>query len=142
MRKVVYEMVILMMLIGGIGAILLGLPYIFHAFGPTETEVVLWGRLSVYIGASLTLLPITIGRSYHKVANFFLSLGYLGLALFQGLPILLWIAFHRSAISDGTPPSLFVAHWSYAIPHVALLVVSLMVLYQLWRQPTHSPAYG
>jgi hypothetical protein len=35
------------MLFGGIGAILLGLPYIFHAFGPTEAEVVIWGEVSL-----------------------------------------------------------------------------------------------
>ena len=131
----------LMMLIGGFGAILLGLLYIFHAFGPTEAEVVIWGWLSLYMGASLILLSMGIGRSNKKAAKVFLSLGYIGLALFQVVPILLWFAFHGSGISDGTPPSAFVAHWSYSIPHASLLVVSLMVLYQLWRLPTHSPAY-
>ena len=128
------------MLIGGIGAILLGLLYIFHAFGPTEAEVVIWGWLSLYMGASLILLSMGIGRSDKKAAKVFLSLGYIGLALFQVVPILLWFAFHGSGISDGAPPSTFVAHWSYSIPHVGLLVVSLMALYQLWRLPTHSPA--
>jgi len=134
-------MTMLIMLIGGIGAILLGLLYIFHAFGPTEAEVVIWGRLSLYMGASLILLSMGIGRSSKKAAKVFLSLGYIGLALFQVVPILLWFAFHSSGISDGAPPSAFVAHWSYSIPHAGLLVVSLMVLYQLWRLPTHSPAY-
>jgi hypothetical protein len=133
-------MTMLMMLIGGIGAILLGLPYIFHAFGSTEAEVVIWGRLSLYMGASLILLSLGIGRSNKKAAKVFLSLGYIGLALVQVVPILLWFAFHGSGISDGTPPSEFVAHWLYSLPHAALLVISLMVLYQLWWLPTHAPA--
>ena len=131
----------LMMLIGGIGAILLGLLYIFRAFGPTEAEVVIWGWFSLYMGAGLFLLSLGIGRSNKKAAKVFLSLGYIGLALFQVVPILLWFAFHGSRISDGAPPSAFVAHWSYSIPHAGLLVVSLLVLYQLWRLPTHSPVY-
>ncbi|MEO7841319.1 MAG: hypothetical protein ABIU06_18410, partial [Anaerolineales bacterium] len=101
---------------------------------------VTWGWISVYMGASLMLLSIGIGRSNKRVAKIFLSLGYIGLGLFQVLPILLWFAFHGSGISDGTPQSALVAHWLYSIPHVALLIVSLMVPYQLWWLPTHSPA--
>jgi hypothetical protein len=134
-------MTMLMMLIGGIGAILLGLLYIFRAFGPTEAEVVIWGWLSLCMGASLILLSMGIGRINKKAAKVFLSLGYIGLALFQVVHILLCLAFHSSGISDGTPASAFVAHWLYSIPHAGLLVVSLMVLYQLWRLPTHSPVY-
>lgn len=134
-------MKMLMMLVGGLGAILLGLPYIFHAFGPTEAEVVTWGRISMYMGASLILLSIGIGHSITRAAKVFLSLGYIGLGLFQVLPILLWFTFHGSGISDGAPPSAFVAQWLYSIPHVALLVVSLMILYQLWRFPTYPPAH-
>ena len=127
------------MLAGGIGAILLGLPYIFHGFGPTEAEVVTWGRISIYIGASLILLSIGIGHSHASAAKALLSLGYIGLGLIQLLPIFLWFTFHGSGISDGTPPSAFVAHWLYSIPHVALLIVSLMILYQLWWFPVHLP---
>jgi hypothetical protein len=134
-------MKMLIMLTGGIGAVLLGLTYILHAFGPTEAEVVTWGRISLYLGVSLILLTIGLGRSYKRAAKFFLTLGYGGLALFQLFPILFWFAFHGSEISDGTPQSSFVAHWYYSIPHVALLMISLMVLYQLWRLPAYSPAY-
>ena len=130
------------MLVGGSGAILLGLPYSFHAFGPTEAEVVSWGRISLYLGASLILLSIGIGRSNkNRAARVFLSLGYLSLALLQAVPILLWVAFHGSGISDGTPPSAFVAHWLYSIPHVVLLFISLLVLHQLWPSSTPSPTY-
>jgi hypothetical protein len=133
-------MTMLMMLIGGIGAILLGLPYIFHAFGPTEAEVILWGRFSLCMGASLLLLSLGFGRSRKIAAKVFLSIGFLSLALFQGFPILLWFAFDGLGISDGTPRSTFVAHWSYSIPHVALLIVSLIILYQLWWFPLRLPS--
>jgi len=131
----------LMMLVAGIGAILLGLPYIFHAFGPTEAEVVIWGRVSMYMGASLILLSIGIGHSMRRAAKVFLSVGYIGLGLFQVLPIVLWLVFHGSEISDGTPPSTFGAKWLYSIPHVALLVFSLLIPYQLWRFPTQPLAH-
>jgi hypothetical protein len=134
-------MKMLMMLIGGIGAILLGLPYSFHAFGPTEAEVATWGRISIYMGAGLILLSVGTRHNSTRAAKALLSLGYSSLGLFQLLPILLWLAFHDSEISDGTPSSVFVAHWSYSIPHVALLVISLVILYQLWRLPTHLHAH-
>ena len=133
-------MTMLMMLIGGIGAILLGLPYIFHAFGPTEAEVILWGQFSICMGASLLLLSLGFGRSHTRAAKVFLSIGFLGLAIFQGFPILLWFAFHGLGISDDTPESTFVVHWSYSIPHVALVLVSLMILYRLWRFPVPLPS--
>ena len=109
-------MKMLIMLVGSIGTILLGLPYVFHAFGPTEAEVVTWGRLSLYLGTGLILLSIGIGRSNGRAAKVFLSLGYISLALFQVLPILLWFVFLGSGISDGSPSSAFVAHWLYSIP--------------------------
>jgi hypothetical protein len=113
------------MLVGSIGAILLGLPYIFRAFGPTEAEVASWGEVSLYTGIVLTLLAVAIGRNTKKFFRGILALGYLFLALLQVLPIFLWFTFHGTGISDGTPPSPFVAHWGYAIPHLAVLVVSL-----------------
>ena len=121
-----------MMLAGGIGAILLGLSYIFYAFGPTEAEVVTWGWISLYMGTCLILLSFGIGRSKKRAAKVFLSLAYIGLALLQLVPLILWFTFHGSGISDGIPPSTFIAHWTYSIPHVALLIVRLVVLYQLY----------
>ena len=135
-------MKMLIMLVGGIGTILLGLPYVFHAFGPTEAEVVTWGRLSLYFGTGLILLSIGIGRSNERVAKVFLSLGYTSLALFQMLPLVLWLVFDGSGISDGSPSSAFVAQWLYSIPHLALLIVSLIVLYQLWWLPARSRTYS
>ena len=119
---------VIVMLVGGVGAILLGLPYILHTFGPTEAEVVSWGKVSLYTGVVLALLSVGIGRSTKRIPRSILALGYLFLALLQALPIFLWFTFHGAGISDGTPPSSFVAHWGYAIPHLALLIVSLVVI--------------
>jgi len=116
------------MLIGGVGAILLGLPYIYYVFGPMEAEVASWGEVSLYTGIVLTLLAIVIGRSAKKLFRGILALGYLFLALLQVLPIFLWFTFHGTGISDGTPPSAFVAHWVYALPHIVLLIAGLAVI--------------
>jgi len=121
------------MLIGGVGAVLLGLPYIYHAFGPTEAEVITWGRVSLYIGITLVILSIGTAHSSKGLAKIILGLGYTVLALLQVFPIFLWLSFHGSGISDGAPPSAFVAHWGYSLPHVALLIVCIVVLYRLFR---------
>jgi len=116
------------MLFCGIGAILLGLPYIFHAFGPTEAQVVIWGEVSLCIGMILLFLAIGLGRSTKRLAKVAVAFGHVLLALIQVPPVVLWFAFHGSGISDGTPPSTFVAHWGYSIPHLVLLGASLMVV--------------
>jgi hypothetical protein len=121
------------MYIGAVGAILLGFPYIFGAFGPTEVEVQIWGVVSVGIGAFLGLLCLAIGRSNKRIAKVALALGYIFLALFQVLPIYLWFMFHGYGISDGTPPSAFVAHWGYSISHIILFVVGLAVPFVIFR---------
>lgn len=132
---------VIVMLIGSVGAILLGLPYIFHAFGPTEAEVVSWGEISLYTGVALTLLSIGIGHSTKRISRGILALGYLFLALLQVLPIFLWFTFHGTGISDGTPPSPFVAHWGYAIPHLVLLVIGIMVIISAFRGDNGERAY-
>jgi hypothetical protein len=125
------------MLFGAIGAILLGLPYIFHAFGPTEAQVVIWGEVSLCMGMVLLFLAVGLGRSKKRLAKVALACGYIILALLQVPPVVLWFAFHGSGISDGTPPSAFVAHWGYSIPHLVLLGASLMVVYHVvWAAPS------
>ena len=121
------------MLTGALGSILLGLPYLLGAFGPTEAEVAMWGLVSLCLGAVLVLLSVGIGGSDIRMARTILALGYVVLALLQVLPTLLWFLFHGSGISDGTPPSAFVAHWAYSMPHFALFAVSIIVLYHLFR---------
>ena len=121
------------MLFGGFGAILLGLPYIFHAFGPTEAEVVIWGEVSLCMGVVLLFLAIGLGRSKKRLMKVALALGYTILAPLQVPPVVVWFAFHGSGISDGTPPSTFVAHWGYSVPHLVLLGASLLVVYDILR---------
>lgn len=126
------------MLIGAVGAILLGLLYILRAFGPIEAEVVTWGRVSLYTGATLVFLSVGIGRSNKGIAKVALLLGYILLALLQVVPIYLWLQFHGLGISDGTPSSAFVAHWSCALPHLTLLIVSIIALYHICRSKSQA----
>ena len=115
-------------LISAAGAILLGLLYIWGAFGPTEAEVATWGQVCLYSGIILLGLTLGWGRSDRGWGAGLLSLGYGLLALLQVLPIYLWFQFHGLGISDGTPPSHFVAHWAYALPHLALLLAGLGII--------------
>jgi len=124
------------MLIGAVGAVSLGLPYILGAFGPTEAEVQIWGAVSSGTGVVLVLLCLGMRRSDKWVPKVVLALGYIFLALLQVLPTYLWFMFHGYGISDGTPPSAFVAHWGYSIPHIALFMVSIAVLYFLFQPVT------
>lgn len=124
-----------LMVVGGVGAMVLGLPYIYRAFGPTEAEVVLWGKVSLYAGIVLILFSLTAGHKRARmIIKLILGLGYLILSLLQVPPILLWFLFHGSGISDGTPPSSFVAHWGYAIPHIILLTICVFILSGLLRR--------
>ena len=100
------------MLDGGIGAILLGLPYIFHAFGPTEAEVVTWGEVSLCTGVVLVFLSAGIGRSNNRAAKLVLALGYIILALLQVPPIFLGFRFSFINTWNELLPRTFVARWS------------------------------
>lgn len=116
------------MVVGGVGAIVLGLPYIYRAFGPTEAEVVLWGKVSLCSGIVLTIFSLAVGHKRIRIFELILGLGYSVLMVLQLPPIIFWFAFHGSGISDGTPPSPFVAHWGYAIPHIILLAIGAFTL--------------
>lgn len=121
-----------LMVIGGVGAIVLGLPYIYRAFGPAEAEVVLWGNVSLCMGIILALLSLVAGHKRARIViKPILGLGYLILSLLQVPPILLWLLSHR--ISDSTPPSSFVASWGHATPHIILLTICVFILYGLFR---------
>ncbi len=110
---------------GPIGAVLLGLVYISGLSGPTESEVGLWGMLSLGAGVVLGYLYFSVGESNRRTSDLLLALVFILVGLFQILPSMLWFEFHDLSISDGTPPSPFVAHWGYAIPHIVLLVTCL-----------------
>lgn len=98
----------------------LGLLYTGYAFGPTEAEVAGWGRVAIILGVALIL--VTAARA---VATSAMALVVSATALIQLPPIVLWFVFHGSGISDGTPPSSFVAHWAYALPHAIVAALCL-----------------
>lgn len=128
----------ILLVIGAVGAVVLGLVYVFRAFGPTEAEVVLWGWVSAGLGIVLGLLVLAIKLEHAKFGRVILGAGYALLAALQIPPIVLWFAATGSGITDGTPPSPFVAHWAYAIPHLVLLLVGGACLYAILRR-TPSP---
>lgn len=85
------------------------------------------------MGVLLLFLAVVLGRSKVRLAKVALASGYIILVLLQVPPVVLWFTFHGSNICDGTPPSTFVAHWGYSVPHLVLLGASLMVVYDLVR---------
>lgn len=111
-----------------VGSILLGLPYPLGLFGPTEGEVAFWGIVSIVVGL-IGLGVIVLVENYRTLlARIGIGVGYLLIALLQVLPIQLWWQFHGRGISDGTPPSWFVAHWLFAMPHLLLLIAGLIAM--------------
>ena len=114
---------------GAAGAILLGLPYVLRTFGPTEAEVVAWGQVSMGAGAALLVLSAVLGRSLARAGRSFLALGFGLVALLQVPPAILWLLFHGTGISDGSPPSASVAHWACALSHLALSAVCLLAVH-------------
>ena len=84
------------------------------------------------------MVPLTVGawRSHSRIIQGVAGLGWGIVALLQVPPVLLWFAFHGSGISDGTPPSTFVAHWAYSIPHLALLAASAVMVRTLLARRT------
>jgi len=127
---------VMLMAAGGLGAIMLGVLYICRVFGPVEAEVVLWGQVSLYMGIVLIAFSLAAGYKRMRIFTFILGLGYFLVMVLQLPPIVLWFAFHGFGISDGTPPSSFVAHWGYAIPHIILFLLSAFTLYHIARGTT------
>ncbi len=125
----------LLLSLSGAGPIALGLTYVLHAFGPTEAEVALWGRALICLGWALVPLTVGVWRSNSRFIKGIATLGWSIVVLLQIPPVLLWFAFHGSGISDGTPPSTFVAHWAYSIPHLAVLAASVAMVRNLLSQP-------
>ena len=108
----------------GVLAALTGLLYVFRVFGPTEQEVIAWGILSVILGGCVVLYGINI-----NINTNFIEIGLVFfLVLIQIPAIILWLLFNGRGISDGTPPSSFVAHWIFAIPHLAIVLLGLILI--------------
>jgi hypothetical protein len=116
-----------LLLIPGAGSIILGWPYIISLFGPTEAEVRLWGSMSLCVGVISVILAAGIGDKSTLVTRTALCLSYCTIVLLQVLPVVLWWQFHGRGISDGMPPSAFVAHWCFSVPHLALLAIGVLV---------------
>ncbi|NLG50775.1 MAG: hypothetical protein GX552_11750 [Chloroflexi bacterium] len=121
---------------------LIGLPYLLHAFGPTEAEVAQWGLLALVGGLALAGLSFALTDERLAALKLLAAAGYGFLVLMQVLPVILWPLFHGSGISDGSPPSDFVAHWAYALPHAALLVANVLVMWRLLRSVARAPSHG
>jgi hypothetical protein len=116
-------------LIPGAGSVILGLPYVVSLFGPTEAEVRCWGAVSLCVGVVSIVLSVGLGCRSDLVSRIVLGLSYCIIALLQVLPTMLWWQFHGRGISDGTPPSPFVAHWCFSVPHLTLLAIGVFVAY-------------
>lgn len=121
-------------LILGIFSITWGLTYMFGMYGPTEREVSEWGLIEVIVGFLVicTVFFITVRklRFIKILLAVFLSINM----LLQILPTGLWFIFNGTGISDGSPPSNFVASWIYALPHIAICVISLICIVVLFRR--------
>lgn len=108
-------------------SIIVGLTYVKGIYGPTESEVALWGFISITIG----IITSIIG-SKSNFLNGFICI--LNIAM-QILPISLWFSFHGSGISDGTPPSNFIAHWAFSLPHILILALcSIVIFYSIYNK--------
>jgi len=108
-------------LIAGILTIIVGIPYVLGFYGPTETEVVYWGMLSMIMGGVMLGFAIEI-----KPLKILTKVTALVILLMQIPPIILWFTFYGKGISDGIPQSNFVAHWIFSVPHI---IVGLLCLY-------------
>ncbi|NBD35946.1 MAG: hypothetical protein GVY30_08095, partial [Chloroflexi bacterium] len=78
----------------GAGSLFLGMAYVAHVFGPTEAEVVTWGKVSVGLGVALGIWGIIGGIGPSGLVQVIAALLCGGSALLQVLPIALWVTFH------------------------------------------------
>lgn len=124
---------IYLMVLGGAGSVLLGLPYILEVFGPTEAEVALWGQVSVFLGILLVISAFTLRRVDVRINRFILALEFFILAFLQIPPTFFWIVLHGHGMSDLPYPDQFIAHWGYSIPHMILFLDAILVVYGLFH---------
>ena len=110
-------------------AAVVGSLVVARAFGPTEAEVVSWGRLSVVAGLAaiaLAFLQRNADRPYLRAAT---AWALASIASGQVPSIIQWSLFPAAGVSAGLPTSPFVAHWAYALPHAAVLGLALVALH-------------
>ena len=64
---------------------------------------------------------------YEKMVTY---IGFFIVGLIQIPPIILWFIFYGHEISDGTPPSSFIAHWGYSMSHIFIFLICVAILYK------------
>ena len=123
-----------------LASILLGAYYVWvfiRIWGVAEEEVVFWGEISMVTGLGgmliLLLSHLITERTcffWQAVPLFLLAFWSLGIGMLQVLPIIFWLS--GSVISDKpyAPKSMF---WG-AVPHIALLLLAVAVLYQILKE--------
>jgi hypothetical protein len=124
----------------GVLSILVGVPYVLGLFGPSEAEVGYWGLISMVGGVLLAVVPPFVGLFWRPAQRLLWGLGGGLLALLQVPPVLCWWAFHSYGISDGTPPSEFVAHWAYSLPHLLVILLAAGLYHALLNRNSSATA--
>lgn len=126
------------------GSVLIGLPYATRLLGAVEAEVDHWGWIAIGLGGALLLLAWSVRRGRVLPACLAaLASGEGAAAALQVPPALLWVLFHGQPISDGSPPGGLVAHWAFALPHIAVAALALAALCGLLRRrPAAAPMFA
>lgn len=108
----------------GLSSIALGYSYAHELYALLESEVQQWGYFSELLGVVLLLLALkpTHGVFMRFILNICLVI--------QIPPIILWVIFHGSRITDApqTIADQFVAHWAFSIPHIVLFCLCFYIL--------------
>lgn len=107
----------------GFLSFLIGIIYIVGLYGPTEAEVGRWGIISIILGCWLMLCNLYLNK---KILDKLKIIIIIIILLIQIPPIYLWFVFYGRGISDGTPPSTFIAHWGYSIPHIIIVILCII----------------
>ncbi|GAA0499708.1 hypothetical protein GCM10008986_28670 [Salinibacillus aidingensis] len=116
----------------GLLTILTGMLYLIGVFGPTESIVITWGFIELVVGG----IVVFLGINKNKIADFVEMVIVFSLVLIQAPAIFLWFAFNGNGISDGTPPTTFVAHWIFATPHLVTTLLGIVVIGYLFKRNT------
>ena len=116
----------------GILTIFTGLLYVVGVIGPTESIVETWGLLAIILGG----MVVYLGINKNKVSAYVEMVLVFLLMLIQVPAIILWFTFSGSGISDGTPPSNFVAHWMFVTPHLVIALIGVIVIVSLFKRKT------
>ncbi|MCR4441202.1 MAG: hypothetical protein QHH10_04080 [Peptococcaceae bacterium] len=115
-------------IVTGILTIAVGLPYVLGLYGPTEAEVRTWGNMAIILGVGILFSSTNVFITKRVLGSLLLIT-----TLIQIPPIVLWFVFHGYGISDGTPPSSFMAHWGFSFPHIFVVLAAGWCLFLLYK---------